>query len=95
MCYCQYYFRCVSHSYLPSALIKVIPIEIVQIGKNKVSLLAIFRTAITRPMAIATMTSKRFESVFVLKCSDYLTTCDNQLGFKASYGNDMCIYTLK
>ena len=46
-------------------------------------------------MAIATMTSKRFESVFVLKCIDYLTTCDNQLGFKASYGNDMCIYTLK
>ena len=29
------------------------------------------------------------------KCSDYLTTCDNQFGFKASHGTDMCIHTLK
>ena len=29
------------------------------------------------------------------KCSDYLTTCANQCGFKASHGTDMCIYTLK
>ena len=31
----------------------------------------------------------------ILKCSDYLTTCDNQFGFKVSHGTDMCIYTLK
>ena len=48
-----------------------------------------------RPIAIATITSKLLESVLLLKCSDYLTTCDNQFGFKASHGTDMCIYTLK
>ena len=29
---------------------------------------------------------KLLESVLLLKCSDYLTTCDNQFGFKASHG---------
>ena len=48
-----------------------------------------------RPIAIATITSKLLESVLLLKCSDYLTTCDNQFGFKASHGTDMCIHTLK
>ena len=34
-----------------------------------------------RPIAIATITSKLLESVLLLKCSDYLTTCDNQFRF--------------
>ena len=33
--------------------------------------------------------------VKLLKCSDYLSTCDNQFGFKASHGTNMCIYTLQ
>ena len=44
-----------------------------------------------RPIAIATITSKLLESVLQLKCSDYLTTCDNQFGFMASHGTNMCI----
>ena len=48
-----------------------------------------------RTIAIATTTSKLFESVLLLKCSNYLTTCYKQFGFKASHGSDMCIYTLK
>ena len=47
-----------------------------------------------RPIAIATITSKLLESVLLLKCSDYLTTCDNQLEFKASHGTNKCIYKL-
>ena len=45
----------------------------------------------SRKIAIATITSKLRESVLLLKYSDYLTTCDNQFGFKASHGTDMCI----
>ena len=43
----------------------------------------------------AAITSNLLESVLLLKCSDYLTTCDNQFGLKASHGTDMCIYILK
>ena len=49
----------------------------------------------THILLLLTITSKLLESVLLLKCSDYLTTCDNQFGFKASHGTDMCIYTLK
>ena len=76
---------CFSRGYLPSALIKTTISE-------KDNLLD---SNNYRPIAIATITSNLLESVLLLKCSDYLTTCDNQFGFKASHGTDMCIYTLK
>ena len=69
------------HGYLPSALIKI---TIVSIDKN-----------IYRPIAIATISPKMLESVLLLKYSEYLTTCDNQLGFKANHGTDMCIKYIK
>ena len=83
---------CLSHGYLPSALIKT---TIVPMVKNKSGNLIDSNNYMYRPIAIATITSKLLESVLLLKCSDYLTTCDNQLGFKESHGTDMCIYTLK
>ena len=67
--------------------------EIVSIVKNKAGDLSDSNNY--RPIAIATITSKLLESVLLLKCSDYLTTCVNQFGFKASHVTDMCIYTLK
>ena len=73
-----------SHGYLPSAHIKT---TIVPIVKNKAGDLSDSNNY--RPIAIATITSKLLESVLLLKCSDYLTTCDNQFGFKASHGTDM------
>ena len=30
-----------------------------------------------------------------MKCSDYLTSCNNQLGFKYAHSTDLCVYTLK
>ena len=30
-----------------------------------------------------------------MKCSDYLTSCNNQLGLKSAHSTDLCIYTLK
>ena len=81
---------CLSHGYLPSTLIKT---TIVPMVKNKSGNLSDSNNY--RPIAIVTITSKLLESVLLLKCSDYLTTCDNQFRFKASHRTDMCIYTLK
>ena len=36
-----------------------------------------------------------FESVLLFKCAEYLSTSDNQYGFKSSHCTDLCIYTLK
>ena len=48
-----------------------------------------------RPIALATIVSKMFESVLLFKCAEYLSTSDNQFGFKSSHSTDLCIYTLK
>ena len=39
--------------------------------------------------------SLKSESVSLLKCAEYLSTSDNQFGFKSSHSTDLCIYTLK
>ena len=46
-------------------------------------------------IALATIISKMFESVLLLKCAEYLSTSDNQFGFKSCHSTDLCIYTLK
>ena len=68
---------CLSHGYLPSTLIKT---TIVPIVKNKSGNLSDSNNY--RSIAIATITSKLLEPVLLLKCSDYLTTFDNQFGLK-------------
>ena len=35
------------------------------------------------------------ESVLLLKCVEYLSTSDNQFGFKSLHSTDLWIYTLK
>ena len=39
--------------------------------------------------------SKTFELCLSEKLKDYLTTSDNQFGFKAKHSTDMCIYSEK
>ena len=48
-----------------------------------------------RSIALATIISKLFESVLLVKCEDYLSTCSNQFGFKKGHSTDLCIYALK
>ena len=66
-----------SHGYLPHAMIET---TIVLIVKNKCG--NITDSNNYRPIALATIVSKLFESVFLLKCEQYLTTITNQFGFK-------------
>ena len=46
-------------------------------------------------IAIASSFSKLFELVLLSKCKHLLYTADNQFGFKAELGTEMCIYALK
>ena len=79
-----------SHGYLPTVLIKT---TIVPVVKNKSGNLSDSNNY--RPIALATIVSKILESVLLIKWGEYLTSCDNQFGFKSSHSTDLCIYTLK
>ena len=57
----------------------MIETTIVPIVKNKCVRLS------DRPIALATIMSKVFESVLLLKCETYLDTCDNQFSFKSKH----------
>ena len=81
---------CLAHSYLPPALIET---TIVTIVNNKSGNLS--DSSNYRIIALATIMSKMFESVLLLKCAEYLSTSDNQFGFKSCHSTDLCIYTLK
>ena len=76
--------------YLPPTMIKT---TIVPIVKNKSSNL--WDSSNYRPIALATIVSKMFESVPLFKCVKYLSTSDNQFGFKSPHSTNLCIYTLK
>ena len=83
MCFTLFF----THSYLPATMIETI---IVLIVKNKCGNLCDSNNY--RPIALATLMSKLFESVILLKCETFLETCPNQFGFKKGHSTEMCIY---
>ena len=48
-----------------------------------------------RPIALATVASKLFESLILSRVSILLTTCANQFGFKKDHSSEMLIFILK
>ena len=48
-----------------------------------------------RPIALATITSKLFESVVLQRMSEFLSTRANQFGLKADHSTDMATFSLK
>ena len=48
-----------------------------------------------RPIALASIISKVFESVILNRIEGTLTTNFNQFGFKKNHSTDTCIYALK
>ena len=75
---------------LPLDMIKT---TIVPVIKNKCGNLADSNNY--RPIAIATIISKLYESTILYECEYFLSTCDNQFGFKRKHSTEFCIYTLK
>ena len=49
------------------------------------------------PIAIATIGSKLYEStiLYIILCTGFSNTGDNQFGFKRKHSTEFCIYTLK
>ena len=83
---------CLSHSCIPPHMIKT---TIVPIGENKCGKLSESNNYYSRPIALATIISKVFESVLLLKCKEYLFTSSKQFGYKKGYSTDLCINALK
>ena len=48
-----------------------------------------------RPIALATVASKLFESLILSRVTPFLITCDNQFGFKKHHSIEMLIFLLK
>ena len=71
----------------------MIETKIVKIIKNKAGDLSSGNNY--RPIALANVISKVFESLILLRCKQFLTTAAKQLGFKSRHSTDFCIYTMK
>ena len=87
--YCLCYLHYVYIMDISSAMIET---TIVPIVKNKCDNITDSNNNIL--IAFATIVSKLFESVLLLKCEHYLTTSTNQFGFKTGHITDLYIYML-
>ena len=81
---------CLVHGYLQPAMIETTIVPFVKNNSGNLS-----DGSNYRPIALATIISKVFESVLLLKCAEYLSTSDNQFSFKSCHSTDLCIYTFK
>ena len=81
---------CMTHCHISQPLIET---TIVPIIRNKAGDLSSGNNY--RSMALANVISKVFESLNLLHCEQFLTTDDNQFGFKSGHSTDFCLYTLK
>ena len=81
---------CMSHGYISQSLIET---TIIPLIKNKAGDLSSGNKY--RPIALANVISKVFESLILLRCEIFLTTADNQFCSKSRHSTDFCIYTLK
>ena len=70
----------------------IIKTAIVPVIKNKCGNLADSNNY--RPIVIATIISKLYESTILYKCEYFLNICDNQFGFKRKHSTKFCIYIL-
>ena len=78
------------HGFLPDALLSVVLVPIIKDKSAKVSSKENYR-----PIAVASVLSKVFEKVILLRIEKYISTNCNQFGFKRRHGTDQCIYLLK
>ena len=81
---------CFTQGYMPADMMKT---TIVPIIKNKCGNLADSNNY--RPIVIAIIVSKLFESIFLYKCEEFLYTCDTQFGFKPKHSTELCILYTK
>ena len=78
------------HGILPDSMIAVVSVPVI---KNKAS--RITSKDNYRPIALASVLSKVLEKILLSRLEKFIFTKDNQFGFKAKHGTDMCIFALK
>ena len=78
------------HGILPDSMISVVLVPVI---KNKAGRIASKDNY--RPIALASVLSKVLEKILLSRLEMYILTKDNQFGFKAKHGTDMCIFALK
>ena len=78
------------HDILPDSLLTVTLVPVIKDKAGKAGSLANYR-----PIALASILSKVLERILLDRLSVFISTTDNQFGFKAKHSTDLCIYALK
>ena len=78
------------HGFLPAKMISTVLVPIVKNKCGKLSSKSNFR-----PIGLSSVCSKLLEYIIVERLDSYVTTSDNQFGFKQSHSTDLCIFLLK
>ena len=79
-----------THGILPHSMLSVTLVPVIKDKAGKVGSVDNYR-----PIALASVMSKVVERVLLDRLDPFMGTTDNQYGFKAKHGTDLCIYALK
>ena len=79
-----------THGILPDSMLSVTLVPVIKDKAGKVGSLDNYR-----PIALASVLSKVLERILMDRLSPFFGTTDNQYGFKAKHGTDLCVYALK
>ena len=77
------------HGFLPESFMCSSITPVIKDNKGNIASISNYR-----PIAVASVISKLFEFV-ILSRLHFITTTDNQFGFKQGLGTDVCIYSMK
>ena len=83
------YSSLLMHGCLPDTMM----VTIIDLIKNKSGYLSDNNNY--RPIALATVDSKLFESLILSRATLFLTICANQFGFKKQHSTEIIIFLLK
>jgi len=78
------------HGYLPCKLMDTIISPVIKDKKGNITDKENYR-----PIAITCVSSKILELLILKRCEEFLSTTDNQFGFKKEHSTDMCVFVLK
>lgn len=78
------------HGILPDSMLCILLVPVMKDKASKVSCLDNYR-----PIALASILSKVLERILFDRVSVFISSLDNQFGFKPKHDTDMCIYALK
>ena len=79
-----------AHGLLPSSMLAVTLVPVIKDKAGKIGSVDNYR-----PIALASVVSKILEKILLDRLIQYLTTSQNQFGFKAKLGTELCIYAVK